>query len=129
MNILVFEDMPERKVQFARNLVGANVDYSQNADEAKCMLAKIHYDIAFLDHDMNFETNSPSTPHGNNGYAVALFMKEHPEHTPKVVVVHSCNPSGADNIMGALRDTVSELHRVPFAWNKIEVNGEKLVIR
>lgn len=129
MKILVFEDMPERKKQFAQNLIGANVDYSQNASEAKLMIAKNKYDVIFLDHDMDLKTNTPSTYDGNNGYAVACFIKEHPEFTPKAVIVHSCNAPGGDAIMFALRDSIDELHRMPFAWNKVTFDGKKLVAK
>jgi hypothetical protein len=129
MKILVFEDMLERKKHFAKNLIGANVDYSEDALEAKLMIAKNRYEVIFLDHDMNLETNTSSTYDGNNGYSVACFIKEHPEFAPKVVIVHSCNAPGGDAIMFVLRDSIDELHRIPFAWTKITVNGNKLVVK
>lgn len=129
MKILILEDDPTRILQFKSNLIGADVTYVDTAESAKKVLIQEQFDVLFLDHDLGGEQNTSSDPDGNNGYAVALFVKENPQHMPGTIIVHSLNPSGVQAIMTSLMNVNVETIRLPFAWKKVCYNNGQLVTK
>jgi CheY-like chemotaxis protein len=71
------------------------------------------YDLIFLDHDLGGLEMIDSSFY-NTGYTVAKFMKEN--NVKGRVVIHSLNPSGAQNIKFLLKNAKV----IPFTVLNIE---------
>lgn len=70
------------------------------------------FDVVSLDHDLGGQVYCPSDD--NSGYAVAKHIASMPEDKkPKIVIVHSFNPVGADNMLAVLDGKVVA-RRKPF---------------
>jgi CheY-like chemotaxis protein len=116
MRILFLDDMETRHKHFRRTSLG-NVEIvpAWTADEAIKLLQEQEFDIVSLDHDLTELQTLGFMDAEKTGYSVACFIAEMPEEKrPKVVVVHSLNPSGAVRMMQALEGKVNKLIRKPF---------------
>lgn len=102
MKILVVEDNIDRIRKFQKELVGHNVFYADTAIWAKKLLIDANhlFNLIFLDHDLGGETYVDSD-NENTGYQVAKIIKGSQSEKAKVIV-HSCNPVGAQNIKNIL---------------------------
>jgi len=60
-------------------------------EEGLSFLQSEHWDRVYLDNDLGSSV-------GKDGYSLACFMEEHPEHRPGEVVIVSSNPVGRQNI-------------------------------
>lgn len=108
MNTLFVDDSTDRWQQYseiAKNL-GWFAGWAINYNAAQSGFSYKTYDIVFLDHDLGENEKS--------GYDVAKFMVEHGIKVG-LVVIHTMNPVGADNIHTLLRNTGYKTIRGP--WN------------
>jgi len=128
MRILVLEDDPNRVKKFRRELVGHAVDYAADVQSAVGLLAAHRYDLMFLDHDLGGQEMVDSSEE-NTGYQFAVAVAADGRNSGAVVVVHSCNPAGADNIVAALPLAV----KAPFPvlniaaaveWAEEQIDGQ-----
>lgn len=62
-------------------------------------LSEKHFDIAFLDHDLDEQESADGDL---NGADIAIWMIDH-QVVPPTVVIHSMNSVGANNIHVALK--------------------------
>lgn len=134
--VFVLEDDPERQKQFRHRLLGANLTTVADVESAKSALEKAKFQVIFLDHDLGGKAMAPSDPDGDNGYALARWMVERLAggymQPPLVIVVHTLNPIGGDNIMGALAAVCTDMNialiRLPFAWTRVSINEGEITI-
>ena len=110
MRILILEDSPERINSFRENMAGNEIVALDNPKQAIKKLIEEKWDILFLDHDLGGQAMVASGE--GTGYEVALWLSRNRDFRPQVVIVHSLNPVGANNICGVLPSA----SRVPFAW-------------
>lgn len=104
-NIFILEDSWERVAIFQSELSYHNLFISDSVEEAiKILEENPPMDFIFLDHDLGgkilVESNKPNT-----GYQLAKWLKEHPEKTTGIIIIHSMNIVGAKNMMGVLEDS------------------------
>jgi hypothetical protein len=120
MRIFIFEDDHERLRWFHAQLKGHNVDWADQIETAKMVLAsEREWDVVFFDHDMIFEfTNSDGTE--NNGYKLAIWCVEN-DIKIKQSIVHSHNPDGAMKIANTLRALYNDVTVAPF--HNLRKNG------
>lgn len=113
MKIFVLEDNAERISLLQRELpkifVGAQVFYSETADDGKKVLLKEQpFDILLLDHDLGGKVFVNSHDH-NTGYQVAIFVREN--NIPyQIAIAHTMNPAGGENIVSVLPKSI----HIPF---------------
>jgi hypothetical protein len=112
MNILILEDDMSRMEQFEKNLSDHHVVHAETAELTIELLTMYEWDWLFLDHDLGGETMVDSFITHNTGYAVASWLEQNVDHMPSRIIIHSFNPTGADNIHKALPDAV----KLPGAW-------------
>jgi len=102
MRVLIVEDNDDRKAKFMHELsfLGHDLDFAEEADDAKDFLVENVYDVIFLDHDLGGrEYVASSDP--NTGYSVAQAIRG-TENESAYIIIHSLNPAGAQNIKAVL---------------------------
>ena len=97
--ILFLDDSPGRHKDIRPHTLH---DAAFTAGEATTMLAANAYDIVFLDHDLGGREMVSSHGDEETGYTVAKWIAANRPAIP-LVVVHSLNPAGSDNIAGLLK--------------------------
>lgn len=116
MDVLILEDDHSRQKIFARNLIGANFLIVETATDAIQALDTHTWDYLFLDHDLGGQQMVSSGP--GTGYEVAEWLAENPDKQPPNIIIHSFNPSGAENIHRALPNAVI----APGCWDSISLS-------
>jgi CheY-like chemotaxis protein len=111
MKILILEDSEERIKAFKQNFIGTELFFTDKPAIAIEELKKGGYDSLFLDHDLGGTAFSASDE--NSGYAVAKWLNENPQYQPALIVLHSLNPIGVQNMKAELPNAKI----VPFIWN------------
>jgi CheY-like chemotaxis protein len=116
MKVFVLED-DETRVDWIRKNFDEKVemDLTDEADEAITLLRNNKYDLVFLDHDLGGE-QMVSSDHHNTGATVAKIMHETP-NKDSVIIVHSYNPIGAENMMNSMKDHKLNCHYCFFLGN------------
>jgi len=116
MRILILEDNEERNTYFTKHL-RADHDFTiaTTSDEMiKLLKENKKIDILFLDHDLGGEEMVDSH-YKNTGYQVTKWLLAS-QFRPKIgcAVVHSCNPVGAENMLGILNQINIDSYQIPF---------------
>ena len=104
MKILFLDDMKSRRDEFRKNSIGHSVDFAVNAQECLDLLKQGEYDVFYLDHDLESDHYQSNEDHHEDGRFVARQMVDMTQHHGKVVIVHSLNPDGRQNIRSILKD-------------------------
>lgn len=111
MKILFLDDDLDRHSKFTEASNGSEVTFVHGVAQAIEALSTDQFDIAFLDHDLDgrvFVEESEGT-----GTEVAEYIAKMPaENRPRIVIVHSMNPYGAQRMMNILRTAPGRL----LAW-------------
>jgi CheY-like chemotaxis protein len=100
MNILILEDDPNRQRAFRGHLVGAFVVITDDTKTCIQHLQERVWDMLFLDHDLGGKIMQASGE--GTGYEVAQWLANNPDRKPPVIVIHSMNPSGSQNMLSAI---------------------------
>jgi len=109
---LLFLDDNRNRIAFAKNKwKDLDLSIAETAAEAIQLLKDKKFDIASLDHDLGGKVYQQSGE--NTGYEVAQFIAKMKD-PPPIVIVHSWNFSGAQNMLAELRD-VTQTDYIPFA--------------
>lgn len=129
MNILVLEDDPSRVAKFKRELVGNNVQYTDDVDTAKLMvecnentIGHPHFDLIFLDHDLGGAHYVNTEEYNNTGSTFAGILADQIQSYKMLrpyVLIHSCNHDGAKNMYSKLRHICNVVVQ-PFVGLNIE---------
>jgi hypothetical protein len=104
VRFFVLEDHPYRVEAFKAVLHDRDVTYAIAVDDAVFAFTP-PYDVILLDHDLGGEelvdSNEPNT-----GYQFAKWLIEHQSRLKDtaIVIVHSWNPDGTNNIAWALKN-------------------------
>lgn len=121
MKVLFLDDMKSRRDEFQKNSIGHVVHFATNAQECLDLLKNNEYDVIYLDHDLESEHYQSNEDHHEDGRFVAKHMIDMPQHHGKVVIVHSLNPDGRQNILSILKHNYivylgPESFKVPEIW-------------
>jgi CheY-like chemotaxis protein len=101
--ILVVEDDSARIARFRDELDGYALDVANSVAEALRLLSGPHYDLVFLDHDLEFGRRLYIDPYEENtGYQVVKYLVQEPAYADTPIVVHSYNWFGANKMVKAL---------------------------
>lgn len=115
MRVLILDDDMMRHKIFNQKLIGHVVTNVYTSKEAIDELENEDWDIVFLDHDLGGKIYVESGE--NTGYEVAQWLNNNPSKQPKRIVIHSYNPTGAQN----MKQLLSDAEVVPGAWLMIQV--------
>lgn len=127
MRILFLDDDENRHSAFRVNAAGCIVDHVYTAQSAIDMLSNedIDYDVIFLDHDLNDETNNQLNEDEEDGRTVARHLATLDKYKDAQVIIHSLNAAGAEIMKDTLmQHGFSEVYCVPFAWAKFRRHDE-----
>jgi len=113
MRILILDDDKSRLVKFKKKFFNHTTECVETAKAAINKLDAENYDYVFLDHDLGGQVYVPSGD--NTGYEVAKWLAENPHKQPEVIVIHSFNPVGAENMKRVLPKALV----IPGAWEKL----------
>jgi len=116
MKILIIEDDPRRHRYFRRGLIGASIDFARSAQAALRNITEVEYDVIFFDHDL-FEHSGPDA---GTGMDVAKVVSDRAKVPPKMVMVHSLNPSASADMVKILRGQGITTYQCPFVWEMPE---------
>jgi len=118
MKVLFLDDDQNRHNVFRPNAIGCHVDNAFTAQEAIDLLDNNDdYDVVFLDHDLNWETNNQLNDDEEDGRTVARHLSTIKSYSDKTIVIHSLNNVGGLIMKGILEDAgFSNVHYIPFAW-------------
>lgn len=109
----MLEDDPARQKHFNWwNLQGHKVTIVSTVGEAISELEENKFDVLCLDHDLGQRTYVNSFSKAETGYLVALWLAENTERKPRIIVLHSLNPVGRENMKAVL----PEAFIIPFVW-------------
>ncbi|NBO36172.1 hypothetical protein EBU91_01320 [bacterium] len=115
--ILIIDDDSIRHAQFVKNNPDCVIHSVYTCDEATAAIYDQHYDMICFDHDLGYSEK--------NGYETSIpFAKTVRglidtggilEST--IMLVHSSNPVGAQDILSYFARTPNESFKVPWAWS------------
>jgi len=111
VKILFLDDRKARHDAFLKANIGRSIDQAWDYEgAAKLLEANSPYDVVHLDHDLSwrqqnyFCMGAPEPPDEKNGTDVANFIASLPaDKHPKMAVIHSFNPPGAQRMAAILR--------------------------
>ncbi|HEY6806324.1 MAG TPA: cyclic-phosphate processing receiver domain-containing protein [Pyrinomonadaceae bacterium] len=116
IRVFLLDDDVRRHKWFKTRFEGDALDIADNVGAAREMLESGHYDAIFLDHDLYPEHyHAESTDDENTGYAIAVWLSEHPEaQRASTIMVHTRNADGAMRMVELLRKSGRAADYVPF---------------
>ena len=109
--ILVLDDDEGRLQQFRKNLVGQMVVCVSTVDDAIEQLKKNKFDVLYLDHDLGGKVFCDSDKE-QTGFHVSVFLHDNPKYCPEIIILHSLNPVGCNN----MKNQLPTAFILPFAW-------------
>lgn len=116
MKILILDDLKSRHLAFRRKFIGHELKHVYTAKECIRRLHLFHFDAVFLDHDLGeveMEASGPGT-----GFEVAEWLSENPKHAPDIIMLHTLNTPGAQNMRRVLAKAgLNGIHE-PFLWKE-----------
>ena len=110
-NILILEDNEFRINAFKKQFIGNPPVFVKTAKDAIEQLNKGNWDVLFLDHDLGDEVYV-APEEENTGSGVARWLEKHKDKIPRLVIIHSLNPTGQEYIKAILKEAII----MPFAW-------------
>jgi hypothetical protein len=120
-NVLIIDDDEIRHEAFDKIYVQDNVEHAYSYFEFLEKLPTYVWDIICFDHDLCIENDGDTYIDGKGqtreytGYQAALKVCEMEDSSlPKLAIVHSMNPSGADSIAKLLRRRGIDVRVAPF---------------
>lgn len=107
LKVLIVEDSPER-LPALKHYINSYVNHGHPAatfDHSLMVIDPTGYDVVMLDHDLGAENAYQQLRYGDMAEKFAGV---------KLVIVHSMNPVGANNIKNELKG-ICKVHHVPFS--------------
>jgi len=106
MKILFLDDNKNRWLHFVdnNNEPGVSLHWAKTAYEAIHWLERNTYDIVSLDHDLGDEIMVASGD--GTGYEVAQWIANNLQDNMPIVVLHTWNPAGAQNMKNILPNAI-----------------------
>lgn len=116
--VLLVEDDEERCAWFRGRLAGFETDVTCDVGQAVSWLSERDYAAILLDHDLLEEHYfSDAEDDERTGYAVALWLAEHPDRQrDATVIIHSLNYAGAARMLEVLSSAGRDAEHVPFHY-------------
>ncbi len=107
ISVLFVDDMPERHRLFRAKFSDTfDTAWAKNFDEAVDRMCDRSFDVIFLDHDLSVESVmcDPNDCREMTGSDIAKFLvdKRHMIERSALIIVHTLNPAGAENMVSIL---------------------------
>jgi len=118
LRILFLDDNKDRHKRMKPILLH---DEAYTVAEAWNLLTTKKYDVVFLDHDLGGEEMVDSN-RDDTGMVIAKYIVDN-EIIVSLVVVHSCNPVGASNMVSYLKQGGVDVLQVPFTQLPAVIEG------
>jgi len=121
MKILILEDDNGRIEKFRE--IFKNNDLTVTSVVSACIQALEinNYDCLYLDHDLGGKVFVDSFGDIPTGWHVAKWLSDHKDRQPSMIVLHSLNKNGRENMEKELPNAIT----LPYAWEILkEENGE-----
>ena len=118
VRVLVLDDDSGRHTAFVANNPDCVVDSVYTCQDAVAAVYDNHYDVICFDHDLgwnsklnDYETSVPFAK------TVCELINNNGILDTTVMLVHSSNPVGAQNILSYFTRTANHTYKVPWAWS------------
>lgn len=116
MKILFLDDDLNRCKKVRQECVGHVITIVHTVNEAKQALDSDVFDLISLDHDLGEKQMCASD--SDSGYEVAKYLSQLTNGNQQaVVIIHSMNPIGSDNMLNLLRDNDIKAYKLIFGCN------------
>ena len=125
MRVLFLDDNENRHTVFKKKSIGCSVDHVYTSAEAikKLNNEEINYDIIFLDHDLNWQTENELNENEEDGRTVAKHLVSIEKYKSSPIIIHSLNNSGGLYMKGILEGGgYTKVFYKPFAWKNFSKN-------
>lgn len=129
--IFVLEDMLVRIPTFMKiaKETGMDMVYYDNITDAINQYELANPKVVFLDHDLGQQTYVNSNEE-NTGYQFAKWMvKNDKDYKQRIIIIHSANPVGAENINNVLNGFANIIPITSFVRNQDILYDNRLLKR
>ena len=116
LSVLVLDDDPDRHAQFTRNNPGCQIDCVYTCQDAVAKVYDQHYDIICFDHDLGEDETGQYATSVPFAKVVRQLIDEGGILDTTLMVVHSANPVGAQDILSHFARTMNSSFKIPWAW-------------
>lgn len=117
ISVLVLDDDPQRHAAFVQNNPDCVVTSVYTCKDAVAAVYDQHFDVICFDHDLgwnaadnNYETSVPFAQ------VVRRLIDDGGILDSVIMLVHSSNPVGAQDILSYFARTMNHSFKVPWAW-------------
>jgi len=118
MHVLVLDDDTSRQQALTGNNPGHSITAVGSATEAIRLLRNSHYEMVFLDHDLDDHLPQGTPSKGTGLHVVRWITNCDFEHRPSLIVVHSTNALGAGDMMRELTEAGFACIYLTEAWTR-----------
>lgn len=117
MRVLILDDSEIRHRRFKEkfSLETDILTHTYTVEECIEAMTNNEYDMVCLDHDLGGQEMVPSGP--GTGYEVCEWMVQNQDRVPNIVILHSFNPPGRDNMSRLLGNFGIRSTQHPGYWN------------
>jgi hypothetical protein len=118
LNILILDDDPTRHAAFIRNNPNCRIDSVYTCKEAFAKVMDTNYDIICFDNDLGLEDGTTGQYETSLPFARAVreLIDAQAILDDTMMVVHTANPVGAQDILSLFARTMNHTFKVPWAW-------------
>lgn len=118
LTVLILDDDPIRHAEFQRNNPDCQIHSAYTCQDATAAVYDTHYDVICFDHDLGWNrtsnTHETSVPFAQT---VHRLIAEGGVLESTIMLVHSSNPVGAQNILSYFVKTQNPSFKIPWAWS------------
>lgn len=117
-SVLILDDDPQRHAAFVKNNPDCQITSVYTCQDAVTAVYDTHFDIICFDHDLGetpggeYETSVPFAR------VVRQLIDDEAILDNTVMLVHTSNPVGAQDIMSYFARTMNPTFKFPWAWTK-----------
>lgn len=129
ISVLILDDDPQRHAAFVQNNPDCRIHSVYTGQDAVAAVYDTHFDIICFDHDLGetpggeYETSIPFAR------VVRQLIDDEAILDTTIMLVHTSNPVGAQDIMSYFARTMNPTFKIPWAWSmrnlfKMIINNE-----
>jgi hypothetical protein len=118
LSVLVLDDDPTRHAAFIRNNPNCRIDSVYTCKQAFAKVMDTSYDIICFDHDLGLADGTTAQYETSLPFARAVrgLIDDKAILDDTMMVVHTANPVGAQDILSLFSRTMNPAFKVPWAW-------------
>jgi len=116
--VLILDDDPTRHAQFIQNNPGCDIRSAYTVNEATALVYDQYFDIICFDHDLGMSSTGEYETSIPFAKTVRELIDSGALLDSTLMLVHTSNPVGAQNIMSYFARTLVHTFKVPWAWTR-----------